>query len=271
MCVPEGEEAVASQSFVCLFYYIARPSRYDLPLLYTLACVLSVMLGIPNINKQTAEHSFVVGTSKNQSSSTFIPRKVLGKFTHISDQPLKRPNGKTLVFFMGAGFCPFCASERWAIIRALSNFGSWQGIVETASADHNEKYLNIPTVNFANAIYTSDHVQFVGRETADRNFEPEQELDERDYEILDAFNPDQIIPFLLIDGQFMQAGSGYSPQLLEGMDHAKVKAELANPDSSVGKAIRSEADNITALVCKSINDKASVCDSESIKTLAGKT
>ena len=207
-------------------------------------------------------------STNSSPSSSFIPRKVLGKFMHVSDQALKRPSGKTLVFFMGAGFCPFCASERWAIVRALSNFGNWQGLVETASADHDEKYLNIPTVNFANAKYTSNHIEFVGRETADRNFEPLQELDERDYEILDAFNPDQIIPFLLIDGQFMQAGSGYSPQLLEGMDHAKVKAEQANPASLAGRAIRMEADNITALICKSIDGKVSVCNSENIKTLA---
>lgn len=127
---------------------------------------------------------------------------------------------------MGAGFCPFCASDRWAIVSALSNFGSWQGLAGTASADHDEKYLKIPTVNFAIAKYTNDYVEFVGRETADRNFEPLQELDERDYEILDTFNPDQIIPFLLIDGQFMQVGSGYSLQLLEGMNHTKVKAEV---------------------------------------------
>jgi len=57
---------------------------------------------------------------------------------HISDQPLNRPSGKTLVFFMGAGFCPFCASERWAVVRALSNFGSWQGLAESASAGQDE-------------------------------------------------------------------------------------------------------------------------------------
>jgi hypothetical protein len=190
---------------------------------------------------------------------------------HVSDQPLKRRSEKALIFFMGAGFCPFCASERWAIVRALSNFGSWQGLVDTTSADHDEKYLNIPTVNFAKAKYTSDHVEFVGRETADRNFEPMQELDEIDYEILDAFNPDQIIPFLLIDGQFMQTGSGYSPHLLEGMDHAKVKSKLSNPASSVSKAISTEAEIITSLICKGINHKASVYDSENIKTLANKS
>lgn len=202
--------------------------------------------------------------------SGFIPKRVLGKFMHVTDEPLKRPGGKSLVFFMGAGFCPFCAAERWAIVNALGNFGRWEGLVETASADHDEKYLNIPTVSFARARYESDHVEFVGRETADRNFEPLQELGEKDYEILDMFNPDQIIPFLLVDGQFMQVGAGYSPQILEGMDHAKVRAELENPTSAVGKAMKAEIDNITALICRSIGGNAAACSSENIKSLVGR-
>ena len=199
--------------------------------------------------------------------SSFIPKKVAGKFMHITDQPLKRESDKSLVFFMGAGFCPFCAAERWAIVNALKNFGTWEGLVDDKSAGHDEKYLNIPTMNFARAKYTSDFVEFAGKETADRNFEPLQELDDKDYEILDTYNPDQIIPFLLIDGQFMQVGAGYSPQLLEGMDHAKVKAELENPNSQVGKAMRAEIDNITALICKSIGGKSAACNSENVKSL----
>ncbi|MGI0023949.1 MAG: DUF929 family protein, partial [Nitrososphaera sp.] len=119
--------------------------------------------------------------------SSFIPKKILGKFMHISDEPLKRSEGKSLVFFLGAGFCPYCAAERWAIVNALRNFGSWEGIVEDRSAGRDEKYLNIPTLSFARAKYSSDYVEFIGRETADRNFEPLQELDGKDYEILDAF------------------------------------------------------------------------------------
>ncbi|HZC88956.1 MAG TPA: DUF929 family protein [Nitrososphaera sp.] len=189
---------------------------------------------------------------------------------HINDQPLKIPGGKSLVYFMGAGFCPYCAAERWAIVDALSNFGKWEGIIETTSASHDEKYLNIPTLNFARAKYMSNYVEFIGRETADRNSEPLQELDEKDYEILDTFNPDQIIPFLLINGEFMQVGSGYSPQILEGMDNEKVKVELENPMSGVGKAIRTEIDYITALVCKSIGGKADVCNLDNIRGITAK-
>lgn len=202
--------------------------------------------------------------------SSFIPKKVIGKFMHVTNESLKRASGKSLVFFMGAGFCPFCAAERWAIVEALGKFGKWEGLVETTSAGHDEKYLNIPTVSFARAKYESDYIEFVGRETADRNFEPLQELEEKDYEILDTFNPDQIIPFLLIDGQFMQVGAGYNPQMLEGMDHAKVRAELANPASPVGNAMKAEIDNIAALVCKSIGGESAVCNSENIKNLVAK-
>jgi hypothetical protein len=202
--------------------------------------------------------------------SEFVPKKVLGKFMHVTDEPLKRDSGKSLVFFMGAGFCPFCAAERWAVVEALKNFGTWEGLVEDKSAGHDEKYLNVPTLNFARAKYSSEHVEFVGRETADRNFEPLQELDTKDYEILDTFNPDQIIPFLLVDGQFMQVGAGYSPKLIEGMDHAKVRAEIENASSEVGKAIRDEVDNIVALVCKSIGGKSGICQKEKISGLTAK-
>jgi hypothetical protein len=69
---------------------------------------------------------------------------------------------------------------------------------------------------------------------------------------LDTFKPGLIIPFLLIDGQFMQVGSGYSPQLVAGMDHVKIKADLENPASLSGNAIRTEREDISALICKSI-------------------
>lgn len=186
---------------------------------------------------------------------------------HVTDKPLRMPSGKSIVFFMGAGFCPFCAAERWAIVNALSKFGTWEGLTEDRSSDHDEKYLNIPTQSFARARYASAHIEFIGRETADRNFEPLHELDDRDYEILDSFNPDQIIPFLLIDGQFAQVGSGYSPQLLEDMDHERVRLAIANPSSQVGAAINAETNNIIALICKSIGDRAEICGSRHIKTL----
>jgi hypothetical protein len=166
---------------------------------------------------------------------------------------------------MGAGFCPYCAAERWAITEALGRFGVWQGLVEDKSAGHDEKYLNIPTQSFAKATFSSDYIEFIGRETSDRNFEPLHELTESDYEVLDIYNPDQIIPFLLIDGQYVQVGSGFSPQLLQGLDHSSVKSQIRSTEPSVlGKAINQEVDNITALICKSIGNSAGSCSNKQI-------
>jgi hypothetical protein len=51
----------------------------------------------------------------------------------------------------------------------------------------------------------------------------------------------------------------------KGQSRASKSASLA------GRAITMEVDNITALFCKSIDGKASLCNSENIKTLADKT
>jgi hypothetical protein len=189
---------------------------------------------------------------------------------HVTDQPLKRPGGKSLVYFMGAGFCPFCAAERWAIVKALERFGRWEGLAESKSAGHDEKYLNVPTFDLSRARYESDGVEFAGKETADREFQPLQELDDSDYEILDMYNPDQMIPFLLVDGQYMQAGAGFSPELIQNMSHTQVRAELDKPNSAIGKAIRAEIDHITALVCKSTGGKGAACNTDSVRALVAK-
>ena len=111
--------------------------------------------------------------------------------------------------------------------------------------------MNIPT-QFRRRKYTSGYIEFVARETPDRNFQPLQEPDKKDYEILDTYNPGLTISFLLIDGQFIQVGSGYSPQLVTVMDHLKIKGDLENPASLSGNAIRTGRENISALICKSI-------------------
>jgi thiol-disulfide isomerase/thioredoxin len=50
--------------------------------------------------------------------------RILGKFVEVSKDTIRR-DGKLLVFFMGAEYCPYCAAERWAIVRALQRFGRW--------------------------------------------------------------------------------------------------------------------------------------------------
>jgi hypothetical protein len=58
----------------------------------------------------------------------------------------------------------------------------------------------------------------------------------------------------------MKVRPSSSPQLLQGMDDVRIKAELESPGSIVGNATGTDGDNITELICKRIGSTANVCN-----------
>ena len=60
---------------------------------------------------------------------------VTAKPTSISGAALTA-NGKPEVFYLGAEYCPYCAAERWAMIVALSRFGTFSGLSTVHSSKH---------------------------------------------------------------------------------------------------------------------------------------
>jgi thiol-disulfide isomerase/thioredoxin len=176
--------------------------------------------------------------------------KVLGKFVEVSKDAIKR-DGKLFVFFMGAEYCPYCAAERWAIVRALQKFGQWSGLNQTMSAARDEQLLNLPTYDFTEATYTSTHIEFVSRETKDREFKPLQKLLKAEEKLLHKYNSKKEIPFLLIGGRFMQIGSGFTPKIFIGHTFRQTETELKKAESEIRKTIDEEASCIAALLCVS--------------------
>lgn len=176
--------------------------------------------------------------------------KVLGKFVEVSKDSMKR-NGKLYVFFMGAEYCPYCAAERWAIVRALQKFGQWVGLKQTISAARDEPYLNLPTYDFTGATYTSPHIEFTSREVKDREFKPLQKLLKADEKLVHKHDPRKEIPFLLIAGRFAQVGSGFTPKIFIGHTFRQTETELKKIESEIRKTIDDEANIIAALLCVS--------------------
>jgi len=174
--------------------------------------------------------------------------KVIGKFVEVSKEATKR-NGKILVFFMGAEHSPFCAAERWAIVRALSKYGQWSGLKQTMSAARDEPFLNLPTYDLTEATYTSSQVEFVAREIKDREFKPLQKLLKTEEKLVRKHNPQKNIPFLLIGGRFMQIEAGFSPKIFIGHTFRQTETELKKIESEIRKAIDDEANIISALLC----------------------
>ena len=176
--------------------------------------------------------------------------KVLGKFSEISKDAIRR-SGKLPIFFMGAEFCPYCAAERWAIVRSLQKFGQWEGLKQTISAARNQPFLNLPTYDFTEATYTSPHIEFVAREIKDREFKPLQKLLKTEEKLVRKYNPKKEIPFLLIGGRFMQVGSGFPPKIFIGHTFRQTETELKKVESEIRRTIDEEANVISALLCLS--------------------
>ena len=60
--------------------------------------------------------------------------------------------GKPEMLYIGAEFCPICATQRWPMTVALSHFGTFANLQQTHSAVSDG---NIPTVSYYGSTFTS--------------------------------------------------------------------------------------------------------------------
>jgi Domain of unknown function (DUF929) len=189
-------------------------------------------------------------------------------------------DGKPRLLYVGAEFCPFCASERWALVQALSRFGSFSKLGLTTSAS-GDVHPDTPTLSFSGATYTSTHVSFEGVEVAGR------EIEGNSYAPLDALTADQqalfdrynrppyvveaaagSIPFQLLGGKFVVSGSQVDAELLQGKTHEEIAQAIATGDGDLGSGIIGAANQLTAAICELTNGlPASACANGTIADL----
>ena len=152
--------------------------------------------------------------------------------------------GKPLVAYVGGEFCPYCAAERWALVQALSRFGTFSNLGQTRSAADDG---NIATLDFVGSSYTSDYLVFKGFEVEDGNRKPLQ-TPSADVAALFARYGNQSFPFVDLGGTSL-TGASFSPDVLSGLDQQQIAADLANPKSPVTQAIVGSANAITKRLC----------------------
>jgi hypothetical protein len=171
--------------------------------------------------------------------------------------------GKPEVLYMGAEYCPYCAAERWALIVALSRFGSFSGLAPIRSAAKDgagnaEPYPLTPTWTFVNAKFTSTYLTFTPVElntnipdTATGFYTTLQTPTAAEQALLNKYDAaDQgAIPFIDYGNQFVSIGASYNPAVLSGLTWAEIAADLRNPSSPVAKAVLGVANYSTAAVC----------------------
>ena len=199
-------------------------------------------------------------------------------------QPLlTASSGKPQVLYMGALYCPYCAAERWAMVVALSRFGTFSnlGLTHSSSTD---VYANTPTLSFYKSSYTSNYVDFSPVEMySAKRLRPNvyatlQRPTSAQLALMTKYDAPPYIqasaagsfPFVDIGNQYLAIGAQYVPSSLANLTWTQVAADIRNPNSAVAKEVDGTANSITAAICKiTKNAPAAVCNSAGAKAGAG--
>ncbi len=203
--------------------------------------------------------------------------KVLVLLKGSSPPPtLNGPNGKPEFFYAGAEYCPFCAAQRWAVVVALSRFGTFNKLNQTTSSA-TDSFPHTSTFTFYQSSYASQYIYFdsveqttnqpdgSGGYTALQTPTAEQQNLIQTYDGPPYLSSSGSIPFIDIANKYAMQGANYSPQVLANLTWQDIANKLSDSNSDVTKGIVGSANYLTAAICQVTNQQpASVCNSDSI-------
>ncbi|GAA5020826.1 hypothetical protein GCM10023258_09810 [Terrabacter aeriphilus] len=173
-------------------------------------------------------------------------------------------DGKPKVLYIGAEYCPFCAMERWALIGALSRFGTFTGVGQTTSSS-TDVHPDTPTFSFKGSTFASDVVAFQAVETQDREGKPLETLDGENLALFQKFNPGGGIPWITYGGTHATDGATVDANAFEGKTYDQIIAGIKDPTSDIGKTVTPAINVITAQICAQTDNKpANVCTSQGV-------
>jgi uncharacterized protein DUF929 len=201
--------------------------------------------------------------------------------------PALTSNGKPEMLYMGAEYCPYCGAARWAMIVALSRFGTFTGLSTLHSAVRNgagsaEPDPDTPTWTFLNTHYSSPYLAFSTVElqtnipdTSTGSYTTLQTPTAAQTALINKYDAPPYapngnagaIPFIYFGGKYVSVGTPYDPGVLDGLSWSTIATDLHNPNSPVAKAVLGTANYFTAAICKMTgNQPVSACTA-TIKSL----
>jgi thiol-disulfide isomerase/thioredoxin len=191
----------------------------------------------------------------------------------LSGAPALASGGKPEVLYMGAEYCPFCATERWAMLNALSRFGTFSNIKFIHSAA-DDTPASVPTLTFYQSGYNSKYVTFTPVEMQKIDRSTLQNPTSEQKALLNKYDaPPYVqgaggsIPFLDFGGKYIVSGASYDYNVLSGKTYAQIAAAMKDPSSEIAKGAIGAANQMTAAICKLTGDQPATACTTSIKAL----
>lgn len=199
--------------------------------------------------------------------------KIIVKRIDDAEAPSKGP---PVVLYLGADFCPYCAALRWPLALTLMRFGKLSGLLYTRSSGR-DVYPNTATFSFRNARLESDLISFQEAELETRDQKPLQRPNDAQRQLFVRWDKAPYtqypgsIPFLYLGGRYLELGSPFPPDPLQGLDWEQIAAELEQGGNAAWQDVIGEANVLTAAVCALTAQKPeAVCTAAGIKAAAAR-
>ncbi|MBA8793378.1 thiol-disulfide isomerase/thioredoxin [Friedmanniella endophytica] len=244
--------------------------------LVAVATLIVVRLTSNGSGDQSVGGADVIGKVTSVPASTLdqVGAGVVTAAPRSLNAPALTADGKPKVLYVGAEYCPYCAAERWAMVVALSRFGTFSNLGQTRSSS-TDIYPSTATLTFHGASYRSDVISFTGTEIEDGEGKPLDNLTAEDQKLFDTYDAPPYtssaggIPFVDIGGKYAVYSATYDPQILQGKTHQQIADALADPSSPIAKSVDGAANAITAAICATTGNKpTAVCTSSGVQAAA---
>jgi hypothetical protein len=176
-----------------------------------------------------------------------IPTKVTPSLSTVAT------NG--VVSYVGAEYCPYCAIQRWALLVALSKFGTFTNLDRQVLSSSSDVYPHLASWSFVGTKYKSAYFTFDPTEVSSSTpngrggFQSLEKMSSSQQIAFDKFNPQGGLPFVDVGNHYITVGASASPKVLEGLSLNIIGGELNNPTSPVAQAIDGTANYLIAALC----------------------
>jgi hypothetical protein len=186
----------------------------------------------------------------------------------ISGPALKGPDGKPEVLYIGAEFCPICATERWPLVIALAKFGTFHNVSQIRSA---EREYNIGTLSLYHSTYTSPYLDLVTVEdetnipTGPDTYKPLETPTAAENNLWQTIDSEagesgETFPFIDLAGKTVLLTYQFSDSLLVEKSFDQIYNDVGNNSTTIGANIDAAAAAMTKYICGITNQQPSaVC------------
>jgi thiol-disulfide isomerase/thioredoxin len=205
--------------------------------------------------------SALVAEAKTEPSGTTPPARL------AATAPPLTVGGKPEILYVGAEWCPYCAAERWALVMALSKFGTFGPLRGTTSSS-DDINPSTPTFSLYRAKYTSSYFTFVPVEEETDTHAPLQAPTAAQSALFAQFDaPPYIsqanagsIPFIYFDGKYLVLGAQYDAGAIAGKSFTSAVPYMTSGTNSTSKGAEAAAGYLVGDICSLTHDQpASVC------------